>query len=257
MSDRAWFVGAWCLGVCGATALAAPAAADPRLDEVVYSPYIQNHVLEVESRWGQEFGGGDLNGARTLVEEVEAGLNDRVSLALVSQIERAPGESERLTGVGLEGIAYLGQIPGVGVDVGAYLEYKQGAGGDASVGEAKLLLAKTSDRFQGLFNFIVERPFGAPPGEGFASYGYAASATWRTVGTLRLGAEAFGDLGDDHGFLSGPQGAYVGPQVKWEGKPRWLPVEVDIDAGWLFPVGPAQREARSQARVNLEFEHRF
>lgn len=247
----------WILGIGGALALASSAAADPRLDEVVYSPYIQNHVLEVETRWGQEFGGGDEKGARTLVAEVEAGLNDRISLALVSQIERAPGEAERLTGVGLEGIAYLGQIPGIGVDVGAYLEYKQGAGGDTSVGEAKLLLAKTADRFQGLFNFIVERPIGAPPGEGFASYGYAASATWRTVGSLRLGAEAFGDLGDDHGFLRGPQGAYVGPQVKWEGRPKFLPVEVDIDAGWLVPVGPARREAHSQARINLEFEHRF
>ena len=252
MSHRAWLLG---IGV--ALGLASPAMADPRLDEVVYSPYIQNHVLEVETRWGQEFGAGDESGARTLVGEVEAGLTDRFSLALVTQVERTPGEAERMTGVGLEGIAYLGQIPRIGVDVGAYLEYKQGAGGDTSVGEAKLLLAKTSDRFQGLFNFIVERPIGAPPGEGFASYGYAASVTWRTVGTLRLGAEAFGDLGDDHGFLTGPQGAYVGPQLKWEGKPRFLPVEVDIDAGWLFPVGPARREARSQARINLEFEHRF
>jgi hypothetical protein len=245
------------LGVVGALVVACPALADPRLDEVVYSPFVQNHVGEFETRWGQELGGGDETGARTLVEEVEAGLNDRVSLSFVGQVERAPGEAERLTGVGLEGIAYVGQIPGVGVDTGLYLEYKKGAGGDDDVGEAKLLLAKTDDRFQGLLNLIVERPFGAARGEGFASYGYAASVTWRTIGTLRLGAEAFGDFGDDHRFLRSPQGAYVGPQRKWEGRPSFLPVEVDVDIGWLAAVGPARREASSQARVNLEFERRF
>ncbi len=247
---------AWAVAL-GLTMIAAPALADPRLDEKVYDPYIENHMLELETRWGQELGPGDLKGARTFVVETEYGLNDRISLAVLGQIERAPGEAGRLTGVGLEGVAYLGQIPGVAVDSGLYLEYRKGVNGENDAGEAKLLLAKTAGRFQGLFNFIIERPFGAPKGEGFAAYGYAASATWRTVGALRLGAEAFGDLGDDHGFLNRPQGAYVGPQVKWEGKPGFLPVEVEIDAGWLAPVGTARREAGSQARINLEFERRF
>jgi hypothetical protein len=145
----------------------------------------------------------------------------------------------------------------VGVDVGLYLEATEGAGGNSDGGEAKLLLAKTDGRFQGLFNFIVERPFNGRPGEVYASYGYAASATWRTIGSLRLGAQAFGDFGDDHGFLNQPQGAYVGPQLKWEGKPKGLPFEIGIDAGWLAAVGQDRHEASSQARVNLEIEHQF
>jgi hypothetical protein len=157
----------------------------------------------------------------------------------------------------LEGVAYLGQVPTVGVDAGLYLEYKKGLHGEADEGEAKLLLAKTAGRFQGLLNLIVERPFNAPSGEGFASYGYAASLTWRTVGNLRLGAEAVGDLGDDHGFLTRAEGAYVGPQLKWEGKPQFLPVEVEVDAGWLKSVGATQREADSQVKLVVEFEHRF
>jgi hypothetical protein len=237
--------------------VAAPAMADPRLDEIVYSPYVENHVLELESRWGGEVGSGDLKGAHTLVEELEAGLNDRESLALVTTVEQTPDASNRLTGLGLESITYLGQIPGVGVDAGLYFEYTKGFGGETDRGEAKLLLAKTIDRFQGLFNFIVERPFGAPKGEEFAAYGYAASATWRTVGALRLGAEAFGDFGDDHRFLSRPQGAYVGPQVKWEGKPRFLPCEVELDAGWLAAVGQDRREASSQFKLNVELQRRF
>jgi hypothetical protein len=245
-------------GALGLSAIfAAPALADPRLDEVVYSPYVENHMLELETRVGQEVGDGDLKGAQTLVNELEYGVSDRLSLALVTKVERASGEPQRLTGVGIEGIYYLGQIPKLGIDAGLYLEATKGAGGDPDGGEAKLLLAKTDGRFQGLFNFIIERPFNGPRGEVFASYGYAASATWRTVGTLRVGAEAFGDFGDDHGFLNRPQGAYVGPQLKWEGKPEGLPFEIEIDAGWLAAVGSDRREAPSQARINLELARRF
>ena len=236
---------------------ATAAAADPRLDEIVYSPYIENHVFELENRWGQELGGGSLNNARTFVTEAEYGVNDRLSLALITQVERVPGTPEKLVGVGVESVFYIGQIPRLGVDVGGYLEYKVGAGGESDVGEAKLLLAKNVDRFQGLFNFIIEHPIGAPRGEDISTYGYAASATWRTVGPLRLGVEALGDLGDDHGFLTRAEGAYVGPQVKWEGKVDFLPFEVAVDAGWLAAVGPTRNEAASQARINLELEHRF
>jgi hypothetical protein len=234
-----------------------PALADPRLDEVVYSPYIENHMFEVETRFGSELGDGTLDNAQTLVNELEYGVSDRLSLALVTKVESAPGEPRRLTGVGVEGIYYLGQIPKLGIDTGLYLEATKGAGGEPDGGEAKLLLAKTAGRFQGLFNLIVERPFNGPPGEVYASYGYAASATWRTVGTLRLGAEAFGDFGDDHGFLNHAQGAYLGPQVKWEGQPKGLPFEIEVDAGWLAAVGPDRGEAASQARINLEVERRF
>jgi hypothetical protein len=239
------------------TLFATAAAADPRLDEVVYSPYIENHVFELELRDGQEVGNGALKNAQTQVIEAEYGVNDRLSLALVTSIHSEPGESRRLTGVGVEGIYYLGQIPKVGVDTALYLEATKGFGGEGDGGEAKLLLAKTAGRFQGLFNFIIERPFNGPPGGVFASYGYAASATWQIVGNLRLGAEAFGDFGDDHGFLNHPQGAYVGPQLKWEGKPDFMPAEIVIDTGWLAAVGPDRHEASSQVRINLELERRF
>ncbi|MGI8841236.1 MAG: hypothetical protein ACR2F8_10740 [Caulobacteraceae bacterium] len=236
-------------------AAAGVAKADPRLDEKVYDPYVLNGVAEFEARNAQELG-GPLGGEATTVLEAEYGLNDRLSLALVGTIERPPGETTRLAGVGLEGVAYLGRIPGVGVDAGLYLEYTRGLAGENDGGEAKLLLAKTAGRFQGLVNLIVEKPLSAPAGEGYASYGYAASATWQAAGALRLGAEAFGDLGDDHAFL-GRQGAYVGPQVKWEGRLGASPFDIGLDAGWLAAIGPARGEASSQARVGLELERRF
>jgi hypothetical protein len=247
----------WAVALGLSALLSTPAHADPRLDEVVYSPYIEKHVFEIETRFGQEIGHGSEKGANTLVNEAEYGFSDRLSLALVTKLENTPDEGRRLTGVGIEGIYYLGQIPKIGVDAGLYLEATKGTNGESDGGEAKLLLAKTAGRFQGLFNFIIERPFNGPADERFASYGYAASATWRTVGNLRLGAEAFGDFGDDHGFLTHAVGAYVGPQLKWEGKPQSLPFEIEVDAGWLHAVGPDRDEAKSQARINIEFEHRF
>lgn len=231
------------------------AHADPRLDEKVYDPYVEKGEVEFESRLGTEIG-GPLGGATTTVLEAEYGLSDRVSLALVGGIERDPTGPMRLQSIGLEGVVYVGQIPGIGVDTGLYLEYSQGVNGGESAGEAKLLLAKTAGRFQGLFNLIVEEPFAVPAGEQSASYGYAASATWRVAGQLRIGAEAFGDLGSDRSFL-GRQGAYLGPQIKWKVRPKGSPVTIRVDAGWLAAIGTDREEGRSQARVNVEFERRF
>jgi hypothetical protein len=236
--------------------LAMPSLADPRLDEKVYDPYIENHVLEFEARAGQEIGGA-LDGERTVVMEAEYGLDDRLSLAVVAPITRTPGQESRLSHLGVEAVVYLGVIPRTGIDTGLYLEYAKGLDGQTDAAEAKLLLARTSGRFQGLVNIIAERPLGAPAGQGFASYGYAASAMWRTVGNLRLGAQTFGDLGDDHGVLSRAQGAYVGPEVKWSIRPRSSPFEIKLDASWLRAVGPDRREASSQARLGIELERGF
>ena len=236
-------------------ACAGPALADPRLDEIVYQPYVQNGVGELELRHGQQVGGAT-NGELTTVVEAAYGLNDRVSLSLVGAVHRDAGGPLIADRVGLESIVYLGQLPRLGVDTGLYLEYTHGLNGATDVLEGKLLMARSAGRFQGLVNLIVEEPLGAPRGEGFASYGYAASATWRTVGKLRLGLEAFGDLGDDHRAL-GRQGAYVGPQLKWEFRPCGAPAEVELDLGWLAAVGTDRAEARSQFRIGLEFEHHF
>jgi hypothetical protein len=231
------------------------ARADPRLDEKVYSPYVENHMVEFESRTGVETG-GPLAGAATTLIEAEYGLNDRISVSLVGELSRDATGPLRFSGVAVEGVVYTGQIPGIGVDTGLYLEYSQGVQGGESAGEAKLLLAKTSGRFQGLFNLIVERPLAVPRGEGFATYGYAASVTWRTIGKLRLGAEAFGDLGSDRAFL-GRQGAYVGPQVKWSVRPRHTPFEINVDVGWLAAVGTNRTEGDGQFRAALALERRF
>jgi hypothetical protein len=247
----------WSLAFGFAALTSSAALADPRLDEIVYSPYVENHMFELETRYGQVIGHGNDTGADTFTTEAEYGFNDRLSVALVTKFERAPGERRRLTTVGLETVYYLGQIPKIGVDAGLYLEFGKGVNGDSDGGEAKLLLAKTAGGFQGLLNIIAERPLSGPSSERFASYGYAASATWQTFGSLRIGAEALGDLGNDHAFLKHRLGSYVGPQIKWEGRLKGSPIELAVDAGWLAAIGADRDEGRSQARVSVELEHRF
>jgi hypothetical protein len=235
--------------------LAGSVQADPRLDEKVYDPYVRNHVFEVETRASLEEG-GPLKGSATYVGEFEYGVSDNLSLAFVSKVAGGAGEPRRLRGAGLEAVYYLGQIPKIGVDVGVYGEYMAGLNGDPGGLEGKLLFAKQAGRMQALLNLIAERPLHVAD-EGFASYGYATSVTWRTVGNLKVGVEAFGDLGDDHGFLKRRQGAYVGPAVLWEVHPARSPLEVEFGLGWLKSVAADRSEADSQVRLTLEFERRF
>ena len=245
-----WAVAVWVVSAAG------DAFADPRLDEKVYAPYVQKGVGEFELRGSGEVGGGALSGAATTVWETEYGVSDHLSLSVVGAIAHQPGGPAKMSAIGLEAVGYLGQIPRLGVDTGLYLEYARGLNGQDDKVEAKLLLAKRTGRFEGLLNLIVEKPLAAPTGEGIASYGYAASATWRVFGHLRLGAETFGDFGDDRLFLKN-QGAYLGPQVKWSGHPRGSPVEIEIDAGWLASVGADRAESRGQLRLGVELERRF
>lgn len=232
------------------------AAAEPGLGGKVYDPYVRNGVTEVEIR-GARLTGGSQGGDTTTVVELEKGLNDRVSLALVGEFEKHPREDAKLDSVGLEGVVYLGQIPNLGVDTGLYLEYEQRLHNESGVGEAKLLFAKTIERFQGLLNLIAERQFTNRPGEKATEFGYAASATWEVATGLRAGAEAFGDLGTNH-RLGGRNPHYIGPTARWETRPDWLGGgELELQAGYLFAAGEARDYTNGQLRLNLEFERRF
>lgn len=248
---RSAAVGVFAVALCWAGS----AAAEPGLGQVVYAPYISNGVTELEVRSGR-LSGGAADGDQTTVFELEHGFSDRFSLAILAEVEDEPGEARKLDAVAVEGVAYLGQIPGLGIDVGLYGEYEQRIHNESGVAEAKLLLAKTQDRFQGLLNLIVEKPLTDRPGEDMTEYAYAASATWEVVANLRLGVEAFGDIGVG-GALGGRQPHYIGPVAKWETRPSWLPAELEIEAGYLFATGSASDYTDGQIRLLVALERRF
>lgn len=239
-----------------ALAWSCAATAEPGLSNKVYSPYVKKGVTEVELRAGR-LTGGQLDGEQAAVVEFERGLSDRLSLAVLAEFEQHAGEERKLDALALEGVVYVGQIPGLGVDVGGYLEYEQRLHNESGVAEAKLLLAKRSGAFEGLLNLIVERPLSDRPGEHDTEFAYAAQATWDVGRNLRLGGQAFGDLGTDH-VLGGRQPHYLGPVAQWEVRPAWLNGgELELEGAYLLPVGDARSETDGQARIVIEYERRF
>ena len=138
--------------------------AEPGLANKVYSPYVKNGVTEVEVRAGR-LTGGPLDGEQAAVVELERGVSDRLSLAVLAEFEQHAGDESKLDALAVEGVAYLGQIPGVGVDVGGYLEYEQRIHNESGVLEGKLLLAKQSGAFEGLLNLIAAEALTDKPGE--------------------------------------------------------------------------------------------
>jgi hypothetical protein len=245
------------LAAAASCLLTAPyAAAEPGLGSKVYDPYVRSGVTEVEVRTGRLTGGAS-DGDTTSVVELEKGLNDTVSLAVLGEFEKHPGEKAKLDSLGVEGVLYLGQVPALGIDTAVYLEYEQRLQNESGVGEAKLLFGKTVGRFQALLNLVAERPFSNRPGEGVTTFGYATSATWKVAPGLRAGVEGFGDLGTDR-RLGGRNAHYVGPTLLWETRPAWMRGgELELQAGYLFAAGAAGAYAAGQAQFNLEFERRF
>lgn len=232
------------------------AVADPGLSNKVYSPYVKKGVTEVELRGGR-LTGGPSDGEQAAIVELEHGVSDRLSLAVLAEFEQHAGEAKELDAFAIEGVAYLGQIPRLGIDVGGYLEYEQRIHNESGVAEAKLLLAKRSGSFEGLFNLIVEKPLSDRPGEHDTEFEYATQATWDVGGALRLGGQAFGDLGTNRSF-GGLQPHYVGPVAQWEVRPAWLKGgELEFEGAYLFPVGSARDDTNGQVRVTAAYERRF
>lgn len=239
-----------------AMAWAGAAAADePGLGAKVETPYVKNGITEIELRGGRLTGGED-EGESGAIVEVEHGFTDRLSLSLVGEFEDGVGERRKVDAVGVEAIAYLGQIPRLGVDVGGYLEYEQRIHNESGVLEGKLLLARQFGPVQALFNIIAEQPLTNREGEGSTTFGYAAQATVAARRNLRLGAQAFGDLGTNRSF-GGRQAHFVGPVARWEIRPVGRHGELELEAAYLFAAGAARHDTDGQVRFAIEWEKRF
>jgi hypothetical protein len=102
------------LGLTGATA----ASAETGLGQKVYDPYVMNGVAEVEVR-GAQLQGRAASGETAAVVELEHGFSDRFSLAILGEFEKHMGETKKLDALAVEGVAYLGKIPGIDIDAGA------------------------------------------------------------------------------------------------------------------------------------------
>src|ERR1700745_4285934 len=123
-------------GAAVVLAMASSSADAQGLSNKVYSPYVEKGVTERELRAGR-LNGGPLDGESGAVVELEQGINDRLSLAVLGEFEHHAGEKSKLDAMPVEGVYYIGQIPGIGVDVGGYLEYEQRLHNESGVVEGK------------------------------------------------------------------------------------------------------------------------
>jgi hypothetical protein len=249
---RTWWVGT----VVAVSLIGGPALAEPGLANKVYSPYVKKGVTELELRGGR-LNGGALDGESGAVVELEHGFSDRFSLAVLGEFEHHARETSKLDAIAVEGVAYLGQIPGVGVDVGGYLEYEQRIHNESGILEGKLLLAKQTGPVLTLVNLIADRPLTDKPEDQVTEFEYAVQSTVDVGHNLGVGLQAFGDLGTDHSF-GGAQAHYLGPVGRWEVRPAWMKGgEIELEAAYLLPVGVARHDTDGQMRFVMEFEKRF
>lgn len=234
----------------GLTMTATGALAAPGLGSEVYGARVEKGVTEVEARYGRLNGGAEDAGA-ALVLEAAHGFTDRFRGGGEVEFEREPGKDAEADAVSLEGVYHLGQIGGV--DLGVHGEYEANLHGEGDAAELQALIQKVAGQFDGRLNLGWERGLGDHNGQ--TEFGYGASAMWQVAHEVKLGAKAFGELGDGDG-LGGRREHFAGPVVEWE-LDEIPGGELGIEAGYLFALGAAKDATDGQLRLGLEWETEF
>ena len=234
-----------------ALAVASPALAAPGLGGKVYGASVDAGELELESRYAGLAGGPD-DGEWAWVGEVAYGFSDRFYAAVLVEVEREPGADAEVEAVSVEGLYRIGELPG-GIGFAAYAEYEATVDGSPDKVELKALFEKDAGPFNARLNLIAERRL---DDDADTEYGYAASADWEVAHDVRLGVQAFGDIGDDDGW-GGRRDHFVGPVAEVEFDELPIEGELEIQAGYLFAAGSARDDADGQARLTLEYKRRF
>ena len=224
--------------------LATPALAAPGMGNEVYGAEVKAGEAEAELRYDALTGGFD-DGEDVLQIEAAYGVSDRLRIGLQGEFERELGAPRKAESLGIEAVYALGRLGGVSVAV--YGEYEIGLNGPDAI-EAKLILQHRSGPIDLRLNLIGAKPLvsGAP-----VELSYAISADAEVAGDLRLGVQAFGELGTFNRLMP-RAGHFAGPVVRIgiEG----LGTELEIEAGYLFALGEARSDTRGQLRIGLGLE---
>lgn len=220
------------------------AHAAPGLGDEVYGAEVEEGEAEVETIYGRLDGGAD-DGEDVLKLEAAYGVTDRLRLGLIGELEREPFESRKFEAVGVEAIYELGTLGGV--NFAAYGEYEITFDGADKV-ETKLLMQHRTGPVDLRLNLIAEKELSSGAD---VEFGYAASADVETFGEVRVGLQAFGELGTlDH--LAPRAEHFVGPVAKLE--IEGLGPEIELQAGYLFALGAARDDSDGQFRLAVELE---
>jgi len=231
-----------------ASLLPTAAHAAPGLGDEVYGATVSKGEVEAEIRYGR-LGGGTDHGEDATKLELGYGVSDSFRLAMVGEFEKEPGQPRKADSVAIEAIYELGNLGGKqgGVDFALYGEYEIGFLGPDKL-ETKLLVQHHKGPWDLRLNLIAAKPLasGAP-----VELGYAMSADVETLGEVRLGVQAYGELGTFSRFAPHAE-HFAGPVVKFE--IEGLDHELGLELGYLFALGKAKDDTDGQMRMKLEME---
>src|SRR5205823_14094093 len=193
--------------------VAVMSASPVRADHKVYSPIVEEGVLEFEARGHRTLDSrGDKNDQQTHIYEVAYGVNSWWYTSLFGVLNKEPGKNFRHGATAWENIFQLTPQGKYWVDVGLYLEYRKShLSGEPSEFETKLLLEKDVDPLVLTANLVFNREIGSNSGKG-VGFEYAVRAKYPWKREIQFGIEAFGEPGRLTGFepISAQQHA-VGP----------------------------------------------
>lgn len=234
---------------CAAT----PALAAPGMGHEVYGATVEKGETEIEMQYDRLSGGLE-DGEDVLKLEVAHGVTDNLRIGVLAEFEKEVGESRKAEEVAIEAIYHFGKAGGI--DFALYGEYAVHLHGPDAF-EAKLLMQHRSGPWDLRFNLIAEKSFES---DEKVELGYAASADVAVNDRLRLGAEAFGDLGTFSHFAPAAE-HFFGPYAKV----RLIKIAdsdgdgddhggLTLKAGYLFALGKTRENTDGQMRMMLEFE---
>lgn len=237
-----WAAAAACGILC---AVATPALAAPGLGNEVYGARVEKGEMEVEAKF-DTLAGGPADGEDVIKLEAAYGVTDSLRIAPFVKLEKDPGFSRKAKEAGVEAIYELGSAGGI--DFALYGEYAFGLNGHADEMEAKLIMQHTSGPWDARLNLIFEKEL--EHGHD-VELGYAASVDVEAFHEVRLGVQAFGELGTFNDFVPREE-HFVGPVAKFE--IEGLGPEVEVELGYLFALRKAKDDTNGQFRLGLEFE---
>lgn len=227
-----------------ALALPAPALAAPGLGDDVYPAELERGQPEAAISYHSLAGGTD-DGESSL--QFEGGWSPSDSLRLGVQVEfgQEPGLVREFEGIAIEASYELGRIGPV--SIAAYGAYAITPDGPDSV-IARLMLQHRSGPVDLRFNLNAEKTLRSVDK---LELGYGIQADAEVADELRLGVQAFGELGTFDRFLP-DAGHFAGP-VASLGFGDSGPA-LELQAAYLFALGTARQDTEGQFRMSLALE---
>lgn len=246
----------WGIIVSSAAALLSATAA--RADHKVYSPIIEEGVVEFETRNHRTFdSSAEKSNAQKHKFEIGVGLTSWWHSAIFGEVEKEPTGNARFQAATWENIFQLTPQGKYWIDAGLYVEYGKSLRGRNSPDEleVKLLLEKDVSPLILTLNANFDREIGRNSGKGIG-FEYAARARYPWRPELQFGVEAYGEPGRLTGFerLS-KQEHELGPVLLGKVHIPGVRGVFGYNVGYLF--GLTRATPRGTGKFELEYEIPF